>query len=111
MRYVTIKQDICVEDYSHIDYKTDNDTSIKISANIFFNAYASIYLTIHKGLAASFEIGCHCISMQDIFSTLKKVEDMARNYSEEAKEILSDLLPKEGSEAKEILSDLIPPES
>ncbi len=110
MRYVTIKQDICVEDYIHIDYKTDNDTSIKISANIFFNAYASIYLIIHKGLAASFEIGCHCISMQDIFSTLKKVEDMARNYSEEAKEILSDLLPKEGSEAKEILSDLIPPE-
>lgn len=111
MRYVTIKQGIYVGDYIHIDYKTDNDTSIKISANIFFNAYASIYLIIHKGLAASFEIGCHCISMQDIFSTLKKVEDIARNYSEEAKEILSDLLPKEGSEAKEILSDLIPPES
>ena len=49
--------------------------------------------------------------MQDVFSTLKKVEDIARNYSEEAKEILSDLLPEEGSEAKEILSDLIPPES
>lgn len=99
MRYVTIKQDICVEDYIHIDYKTDNDTSIKISANIFFNAYASIYLTIHKGLARHFEIGCHCISMQDIFSTLKKVEDMARNYSEEAKEILNDLILPEEEES------------
>lgn len=99
MRYVTIKQDICVEDYIHIDYKTDNDTSIKISANIFFNAYASIYLIIHKGLAASFEIGCHCISMQDIFSTLKKVEDIARNYSEEAKEILNDLILPEEEES------------
>lgn len=99
MRYVTIKQDICVEDYIHIDYKTDSNHEIKISANIFFNAYASIYLTIHKGLAASFEIGCHCISMQDIFSTLKKVEDMARNYSEEAKEILNDLILPEEEES------------
>ena len=97
MRSTTIIQDMC-GDYLHIDYKTDSNYEIRISANIFFNAYASIYLIIHKGLARHFEIGCHCISMQDIFSTLKKVEDIARNYSEEAKEILSDLLPKEGDE-------------
>ena len=94
MRSTTIIQDMC-GDYLHIDYKTDSNYEIKISANIFFNAYASIYLIIQKGLAAHFEIGCHCISMQEVFSTLKKVEDIARNYSEEAKEILSDLLPPE----------------
>ena len=98
MRSTTIIQDMYSGDYLHIDYKTDSNHEIRISANIFFNAYASIYLTIHKGLARHFEIGCHCISMQDVFSTLKKVEDIARNYSEEAKEILSDLLPKEGDE-------------
>ena len=99
MRSTTIIQDkrLC-GDYLHIDYKTDSNHEIKISANIFFSAYASIYLIIHKGLARHFEIGCHCLSMQDVFSTLKKVEDIARNYSEEAKEILSDLLPKEGDE-------------
>ena len=111
MRYVTIKQDICGGDYIHIDYKTDNDTSIKISANIYLNAYPSIHLSIQKEICTEFEVNYHCIPMPNLFPTLRKVEDMARNYSEEAKEILSDLLPKEGSEAKEILSDLIPPES
>jgi len=76
-----------------------------------FNAYASIHLSIQKEICTEFEVNYHCIPIPNLFPTLRKAEDMARNYSEEAKEILSDLLPKEGSEAKEILSDLIPPES
>jgi len=98
MRYVTIKQDI-VGDYIHIDYKTDNDTSIKISANIYLNAYPSIHLSIQKEICTEFEVNYHCIPIPNLFPTLRKAEDMARNYSEEAKEILNDLILPEEEES------------
>lgn len=99
MRKINISKNVADVESAHIEYIISYATNIEISTYIFiYDRIASMYLTIKNKKKIIFEIGCYDLILPDIFPTLLKMENTAREYCEESREILSDLLPKEGEE-------------
>jgi len=97
MRILDIKKDAQGECHIDIQYTTNNFKGCNIAIAIYIQKdnLAGIYMSVFNGSRMIFSIGFHDINLLNMFPTLEKMENIAREQCSEAKEILSDLIPPE----------------